>query len=175
MRDAYYNWMLDKIGGTKRNGRSYVTLLSYLRNLPYAYTMPMDGNRYEDGIDLRYRYAYEAGLSQNDVASEDLFPCSIFEMLLALSLRIEENIMFDPSYGDRTGEWFWEFLDNLGLTRTDDLNFDSEYVSSVLERFVNREYEPNGEGSIVRINDPAKNCLEAELWMQVMWYLSEKA
>lgn len=175
MRDAYYKWMLDKIGGTKRNGRSYVNLLSYLRFLPYVYTMPMDGNRYEDGIDLRYRYAYDNGLDQVDIASTDNYPCTIFEMLLALALRIEEDIMSDPDYGDRTAVWFWEFLDNLGLTKADDMNFSSDYVSSVLERFVNREYEPNGEGSIVRINDPTKNCLEAELWMQVMWYLSEKA
>lgn len=175
MRDAYYEWMLDKIGGARKDGRSYKMMLSCLRDAEYTYIVPMDANRYEDGIDLRYRFAYEKGLNQAEVLDADLYPCSIFEMLLAIALRVEDNIMSDTEYGNRTSIWFWEFIRNLGLLQADDIHFDNGYVSSVLRGFLNREYEADGHGSIVRISDPRKDCRPAELWMQVMWYFNEKA
>ena len=77
--------------------------------------IPMDGNRAEDGIDLRYRFGHEQHYSDAMVASFlDDRPCSVLEMMIALSIRCEEHIMDDPDVGNRTGQWFWSMIASLG-------------------------------------------------------------
>ena len=56
LKDRYFNWMYDKVVGTKY---SYRKLLWRLYEIPFIYILPMDENRKEDGIDLRYRFGYE--------------------------------------------------------------------------------------------------------------------
>ena len=48
LENRYFDWMVEKIGGR----RGYESLLRFLFYTPFVYSMPMDGNRYEDGIDL---------------------------------------------------------------------------------------------------------------------------
>ena len=55
-------------------------------------------------------------------------PCSVLEMMIALSMRCEEQIMDDPDIGNRTGQWFWDMIDNLGLGEHERLKFDGRYV-----------------------------------------------
>lgn len=40
-------------------GGCLIKLLRHLHNIDFQYMLPMDGNRAEDGIDLRYRFGYE--------------------------------------------------------------------------------------------------------------------
>jgi len=55
--------------------------------------LPMDGNRAEDGIDLRYRFGYEKEYEGSTIASYlDNSPCSVLEMLIALAFRAK-NIL----------------------------------------------------------------------------------
>ena len=76
----------------------------------------MDADRAEDGINLRYRFGYENGYESAMIASYlDDRPCSVLEMMVALSMKMEEQIMDDPDIGDRTSVWFWKMIDNLGL------------------------------------------------------------
>ena len=52
---------------------------------------------------LRYRFGREIKLPSGIISSElDNYPCSVLEMLIALSIRCEETIMTDEEYGDRT-------------------------------------------------------------------------
>ena len=77
-----------------------------------------------------------------DMTSDEDIPASVFEVMVALAMRIEADIMHDTEYGDRTSLWFGHMIASLGLAECNDANYDEAYVSSVLERFMDRCYEP---------------------------------
>lgn len=79
--------------------------------------------------------------------------------------------MDNPAYGDRTTQWFWSMIKTLGLRSMTDDKFDDEYVSSVIDRFLNREYAPNGDGGLFKINNCKYDLREVEIWYQLCWYL----
>ena len=153
---------------------SYRKLLTHLHEVEFTYTLPMDGNRAEDGIDLRYRFGYENDYSEPMIASGlDDRPCSVLEMMIALSMRCEEQIMDDPDIGNRTGQWFWDMIDNLGLGNMSDSKFDNSYVDEMLQRFLNRDYKRNGEGGLFTINRRGLDMRSVEIWYQMCWHLQE--
>jgi hypothetical protein len=140
----------------------------------FVYIIGMDGNRAEDGIDLRYRFGYEHQYESSMIAVYlDDQSCSILEMLTALSIRCEEHIMDDPDIGNRTGQWFWNMIVNLGLGSMHDTKFDKNYVDGVILRFFNREYKQNGEGGLFTVNNCKYDLRTAEIWYQMCWYLDE--
>jgi hypothetical protein len=63
----YFDWLCKLIdyGGKVR---IYKKTLALLHSRDFTYILPKDGNRYEDGIDLGYRYGYEHKLSSNEIA-----------------------------------------------------------------------------------------------------------
>lgn len=166
----YFAWMWNML--CKRQRESYQILLSHLHRVDFTYTLPMDGNREEDGINLRYRFGYEAGYENAAVASLlDDRPCSVLEMMAALAVRCEE-IMADDRYGDRTAKWFWDMINSLGLSGMYDAAYDGRYVNRVMMRFLNREYKPNGEGGLFTIPRCPRDLRDVEIWYQANWYLS---
>jgi hypothetical protein len=98
-------------------------------------------------------------------------PCSVFEMMIALAIRCEENIMDDPSKGDRTGQWFWGMITNLGLGSMMDHRFNKIFVDDTIKRFLDRDYEPDGKGGLFRIRNTNKDLRTVEIWYQLCWYL----
>ena len=170
--NEYFEWLLDLVCGKRYSKKvSYRRLLSYLHSVTFNYSIPNDVNRANDGIDLRYRFAMIRGY--RDVPECLDGPCSIFEMMAALAIRCEETIMDDPSIGDRTGQWFWNMLSSLGLSKMSDLYFDEAYVSDIINRFLNREYEPNGKGGLFTIENTEYDLREVDIWTQFMWYLED--
>lgn len=93
--------------------------------------------------------------------------------MIALAVRCEEHIMDDPDIGDRTGQWFWNMIVSLGLGSMTDERFDGEYVDEVVDIFLNREYERNGEGGLFTVNDTDRDMRNVEIWYQMHWYLNE--
>ena len=60
LNDAYFNWMYQLVFDGRYSKRlSYRKLLRELHRIEFTYIIPMDGNRAEDGVDLRYRFGYE--------------------------------------------------------------------------------------------------------------------
>ena len=174
LRESYFNWMLGLVEAEKQK-RPYYVLLDYLNSIDFDYSIDMDANRFEDGIDLRYRFGYDHGLDESIIEMQlDDHACSVLEMMVALSLKIEEHIMNDPDIGDRTHEWFWERIDNLGLSDMDDTYFDEEITFEIVERFLTREYKKNGEGGLFIIYDKNKDMRDVEIWCQMNWYLVEQ-
>lgn len=173
INNKYFDWMCHLVSDQKYAKRSsYKKLLTYLHNVEFVYIIGQDGNRYEDGIDLRYRFGYEYGIPIAIITTYlDDRPCSILEMLIALSLRCEEHIMDNPDIGDRTGRWFWGMISNLGLDSMTDSNFDIDYANEVIDRFLNRKYDHDGEGGLVTIHNCRYDMRSIEIWYQMMWYL----
>ena len=107
IENQYFDWMCRMVASKKYKTRFYRELLHFLHGIEFTYTIAMDGNRASDGIDLRYRFGYEEGYDNRLVTHYlDDKPCSVLEMLVALSMRCEETIMSDGEC-DRTGVWFW--------------------------------------------------------------------
>ena len=168
--DEYFEWMCGLICGNRyAEAVSYRKLLAYLHSIEFTYSIPRDKNRAEDGLDLRYRFSYETNIKH----AEDYIhgPCSVLEMMVALAIRCEENIMDDPSYGNRTGQWFWGMIVNLGLGFMTDSRFDEKFVDNVIFRFLNREYEPDGKGGLFTVRNCKYDLRTVEIWYQMCWYL----
>jgi len=173
LNNNYFEWMYQLVYNEKYSNRlSYRKLLSRLHDIEFIYIIEMDGNRAEDGIDLRYRFGYERKYEESIITTFlDNRPCSILEMLTALAIRCEEHIMDDPDIGNRTGQWFWSMIENLGFGSIHDTIFDKRYLESVITRFLNREYERNGNGGLFTVNNYKYDLRTAEIWYQMCWYL----
>ena len=170
INNDYFEWLFNLICGDRFSKNvSFRKLLTRLHLIEFTYIHPKDENRAEDGMDLRYRFSLEYGY--NDVYGYLKGPCSVLEMITALAIRCEETIMDNPNVGDRTRHWFWKMIVNLGLGSMTDDEFDSKYVDSVVTRFLNREYEPDGRGGLFTIKDCDRDLRTVEIWYQLCWYL----
>lgn len=170
----YFRWLSDLACGDRYStGISYSKLLYHLHNTTFRYSMLMDENRAEDGKDLRYRFAISECYDESPELILDCLdgPCSVLEMMVALSIRCEETIMDDTDYGDRTRQWFWDMIINLGLGSMTDDRFDVRFVDEVLNRFLDREYEPNGVGGLIMIINCDVDLRTIEIWRQLCLYL----
>lgn len=171
MSNKYFEWLSNQVcDGVYSGGISFGKLLAYLYEKDFRYTVLRDENRAEDGIDLRYRFENWYG-GQVLTDAEIHGPCSVLEMMVALAIRCESTIMDDPHIGDRTKQWFWRMVTNLGLGSMYDSRFDEEYVDSVVERFLDREYDPDGTGGLFIIRDCEYDLRYIEIWNQLLWYL----
>ena len=172
VNNEYFQWLCSLISDS--HDGSYKKLLTYLNSIEFSYILPMDSNRYFDGINLRYRFGYEKNIEDPIIAScLDNKSCSVLEMMVALAFRIEEQIMVNPANGMMSGRWFWMMIRNLGLASMTDGNFDSEYVNYIIYRFMNRDYGPDGEGSLVYMPGSPYDLRRMEIWYQMMRYLTE--
>lgn len=174
LNNEYLEWMYQLVCDERYAKRpSYRKLFSYLYHIDFTYRIGMDGNRSEDGMDLRYRFGYEKSYKSPMIAAFlDDRPCSVLEMLIALSIRCEE-IMADSDVGDRIGQWFWNMIVNLGLGSMNDSKFDKGYVDEVISKFLDRQYSPTGEGGLFTVRHSRYDMRSVEIWYQMCWYLDE--
>ena len=172
--NEYFDWLTNIVCENRfAKEISYRKLLSYLHNTEFTWRLKADSSRAEDGISLRWRFACETNREHlYDEISECLDgPCSILEMMIALSIRCEETIMDDPRFGNRTGQWFWDMIVSLGLGSMMDDEFDKKYTDKVIKRFLRRKYEPNGEGGLFTIKKCNRDLRTVGIWCQLCWYL----
>lgn len=173
LNNEYVEWIKDLVSRSKKERLSYTKLFNFLYHTEFIYVIGMDGNRYEDGVNLRYRFGYEKNIDSPVIADFlDDKPCSVLEMLAALSLRCEEHIMANPDSEDQTGRWFWEMIKNLDLYLMTDSNFDKNIAIRTIERFLYREYDRDGKGGLFKIPNCPYDLRSVEIWYQLMWYLN---
>lgn len=176
--NEYFEWLVDLICHQRYSKEiSYRKLLSYLHNTEFDWRIREDSNRAEDGISLRWRFAYDTGREHlfNEIDKYLAGPCSILEMMIALAIRCEETIMDDPKIGDRTGQWFWGMITSLGLGGMMDSQFEKRYTEKVVRRFLKNDYEPNGAGGLFTIRNCNSDVRKVGIWCQLCWYLDSIA
>lgn len=180
LKKRYYDWLLTKCG---YNYEWFSNLLQTLHSTAFRYVLPIDANRAEDGRNLRYLFATEIVQKSQKrhintvreaekIEKELTGECSILELLVALSIRCED-IMDNTEIGDRTTEWFWRMISNLGLSGMTNDKFDEAYVHDVLERFMNREYGPDGEGGLFYVRSARYDMRSVDIWTQMLWYIDK--
>lgn len=171
-KKTYFRWLMDRIDGP----RNHLTLLSYLYSYPFEAVLQMDENRISDGLCLRTLYTEETGSYIEYEKQNEVY---ILEILIGLAVRLESDVMHDDDIGDRTGYWFWIFLDNLGLSEFDDRCFEYESgdiygkIDRILDKFIQREYERDGSGGIFPLKNPKNDQRKVEIWYQMHAWLGE--
>lgn len=162
----YLDWLSAIVEPVDPDG-SYSLLLIQLLNTVYVYEYEMDANRAHDGLALRDRFAVETGLYLDTDS-----PCTVLEMMVALAIRCERDIMYIPNKGDRTYIWFWVMIDNLGLLGMTDDKYDEVLVQAALFNFMNHMYETDGEGGLFYV--PGRNDMrDMDVWYQMQMFLNE--
>lgn len=175
LRDIYFEWMYSLVCGREKYSRlSYKKLLWFLYNTEFTWIIELDCNRAVDGVDFKYRFGYENKYPRHTIERYlDNGECSVLEMMVALAFKMEEQIMDDSEYGDRTGQWFWNMIVNLGLGNMHDNNFNESYSHRIISKFLDRDYRPNGKGGLFVIDNCKYDLRDVEIWYQAMWYLDD--
>lgn len=135
MNVNYYDFLMNLVGASPDT-----YLFKYLYKVNYIWTIPLDKNRAQDGIDLRCLYAnlYHLSIDEyNVIFGEE--PCSVLEMLVAFAIRIENDFMASAE-GDRTSVWFEMMIGN--LFGVDDLKNNRGKIDHALLAFFNHEISP---------------------------------
>jgi hypothetical protein len=171
----YFDWLYEQVcDDSYSNGVTYQKLFWKLFTTEYTWSIRLDENRAADGVQLRYLFGEDRRFSKDFIdGTLGEMPCNVLEMLVAMVMRCEDAIAEDERFGDRTGQWFWTIIVNLGLGDMADTNYDEEWADEILSIFLNREYEDNGIGCPFHISDPREPMREADLWMQLNWFLAE--
>lgn len=172
LKERYFNWMYGIVIGPSK--ASYRKLLKRLNEISFTYTLPMDSNREQDGIDLRYRFGHANGVSERIIVNAlDIHDCSVLEMMVALAIHCEEDVMDDPDAGNRTPKWFMDMVGNLGLLGMDDTHYNKEYIDHRIDIFLNRKYSPDGKGGLFHLKRCHEDLTKVQIWYQMNWYLNE--
>ena len=81
--------------------------------------------------------------------------------------------MTNPEFGDRTGQWFWRMIVNLGLGSMMDAKYDEKYVEEVVNKFLKRKYEPDGHGGLFVFNSEYEeiDLRKMPIWTQMCHFL----
>lgn len=163
---SYFDWlsMIAVPDGYKRC--DYQKLLNALMDTEFWWVVPRDRNRAEDGLELRELYEEETG-----EGCEFGGPCSILEMLLALAIRCNDEIMYDPDDPKRADKWFWMMIENLELDRFVNEKFDREAVRDILEAFCGRKVDKKVSTWLFPIPKMSTSYRKMELWYQMNYYL----
>ena len=166
---SYIDWlaMIAFPDGVQRSVYSEVLLGLY--STDFYGIVRGDENRAKDGVYLRYTFEDETG-EECDKCGE----CSVLEMMVALAMRCEDQLMFDPDEGDRTSIWFWEMFDNLGFSCLYDDAFDEREFRKILRTFLNREYYDDGYLGPFYIKNFEGKMTQIELWYQLGYYIESK-
>lgn len=175
--EAHYMEWLSEIVDPRlyfKTSTGYRRLFRYLMDVPFVYILSLDKNREQDGMELRRRFLNGTGItaSREERLRFTDRPCSVLEMLVALSLRCE-GAVGEPGFDDYAYAWFWQMISNLGLRQMDDKHFNPGYVGDVISRFLERDYNPDGSGSLFGVIDRARDMRKVEIWKQFCWHLDD--
>lgn len=148
----------------------YSELLRFLYRTDYIYDNEYDENLAEYGLELRFDYNDRVADLSDDILNRE---CSLLEMMIALSISMEEEIMSNDSFGDRTKRWFWDMIESLGLTKFEDSYWDELRVDEIINNFEEKKYQKNGKGGLFTIENSKINMRDMTIWDQMSKYLVE--
>lgn len=171
----YYNWLLNKIEFGNFT-ELYIGLLRRMFGTAYFSALPIDENRASDGKDLRYFFCEETGYDLDDLNLAVGDSCTVLEMLIAFADLIANKELGDAEKGDRTPDWFWRMVKNLGL-----LDYPGEYlplelrleVTTIIQNWLNRSINYDGSGGLFPLKNPPGDERKVEFLYQMRAYLNE--
>ena len=174
MNESYFEWLLERVEVYSRKDFKYNKLFKWLLEEPFVWLIRNDENRSADGLELRYEYLNLGGKLPKWMGEDD--PCSVLEMLVALSIRCDRDLIGSPDTY-KGGKLFWIMVENLGLDAYDDSNFDEKSVAEVVDIWMKRQFKEDGTGSIFcvknRVKTLVRNQKNIEIWFQMCDFINE--
>lgn len=148
-------------------------LIHQLHNIEFFSLIPNDDNRGMDGLELRDDFVDNHSGGQHALP---FGPCSVLEMLIGLSFRLEFET--SQSKWEKTfTQWFWILIDNLDLDyHTNKSLSKAEYQDKIITNvtiFLERRYKSSGEGGLFPLINPRKDQKKVEVWYQMSAYILE--
>ena len=153
----YKEWVISLLGRPKIP----MMFVDILYNVEFRWIIPEDRRRAEDGLNLRREYPKIRFLSEDDQNR----PCSVLEMLAAFAIRIDREWVGNPGE-NRSYIVFDDMIRNLSLTKAN--------ANYVLDRWLNRDFHPDGRGSIFPLIHPTADQRHVEIWRQMLAYINER-
>lgn len=147
--------------------------------MEFTFEDRMDENRDADGRRMRWYFEYDTG--KKAPLSEDECPSSIFEMMVALSLKGYEQFLsgYSSSFGYSPSFIFQFMLESLGiLTRGRSKNSyyiekNESKIEKILCDFCEKNFEKNGKGSLFLIKGSKIDFREYEIWWQMINFIND--
>jgi hypothetical protein len=180
LKESYFLWLYNLIGDQRR---SYKKLSGILHKKIFRWFIHNDDNRCEDGLTLRSLYIEENNLDESHLEVSYFLKgdCTIFELMVALSQRLNELTYDLDTHDNTTSKWFLEMLRNLRLARFSDdsspyVEFDGvadAEINEILEVLIDRTYGCDGKGSLFPVTVTKSDMSTTEIWYQMMAYLEE--
>lgn len=163
----YCDYLIDLVRLGDNLREDYGELLLYLHTIPFKYTIPLDENRLKDGIRLRNDFT-------DDVRGLDQYPCSVLEVLVSFAIRIDQEMTGDPR-DPHPDIIFWDMLYNLNLEMCDNSHFNEGYVLSHILKWLSRDFDSFGRGSIFPLKKAydSPDQRKVEMWTQMLCYIHD--
>lgn len=169
---SYWSW-LASYTVDDHHVDGYSSILGLLFDTEFYALTVGDEARIQDGIDLRDQFCKENRVDL-ELINAQVGPCSVLEMMLGLSIRIENDIACDPRNNNYNPQfWFWLMMRNLGLEDMDDDFFRLDEAEYILQVFLNRHQESNGRGGLFISLDGRSRFDKKDIWQQLCHYLNE--
>ena len=170
----YFEYLKDKIRGPDSRIDNYEYLARVLYCKEFYYTIKEDENRVKWAQQYRERYLSDYDRTPNYIPNG---PINCLELLISLAYEFDE-VVYDYKYGHRQWFWFFIFIENLGLDIFNDSKFpfytdDFVYIGERLDIWLNREYQPDGNGgNIIILNNTLKDLRTIDIWNQLTLFSS---
>jgi hypothetical protein len=168
--DQYLTWLYSQVGEvkTRKSSKTYWNLLRKLFCTEFAWFVPNDDNRAEDGRELRLEWAASENIELPDNWLR--LGCSFLEMLIGLARRLD----FQTEYS--VVDWFWKLIENMELLGYNDRsNFSETDVDDRTSTVIWRTYDHNGNGGLFPLRSASRDQREVEIWYQLCEYLLQDA
>jgi hypothetical protein len=168
--DQYLTWLYGQVAEvkTQKSSKTYWNLLRKLFCTEFAWFVPNDDNRAEDGRELRLEWARLENIELSE--SWLTLGCSFLEMLIALAHRLNFQT------GWPVENWFWKMIDNMGLLGYNDRSkFSEDDVDDRTSMIIWRTYDHNGNGGLFPLRSASRDQREVEIWYQFCEYLLQDA
>lgn len=169
--DDYLQYLIWRCGLQRNN--KYGRLYMVLHNIEFTWIIDRDDNREGDGVELRDDY--DIPYPWRSVESEAFFerPCSVMEMLVGLSIRVDNEFIGDPAE-EHPEIFFMEMIKNLKLDRFIGDRYQKEDVIRIVKRWLDRNFDRDGRGSPFPVYKDHRDQRKLEIWDQMNSYINEK-
>ena len=169
----YYIWLLDAVATKVEQDRFSLTFET-LYSVPFVSYDEFDDNLKENARGLRDDFYDRSKTAQKliDIYGEIDKETTILEIMVYLAIKIEDTIMSNSDYGDRTSLWFWYMMDSLDIIRYDNSHFDEPNLIQRLDNFIERRYEKNGFGGLFTVEKRGFDARKTNIWQQAMEFVT---
>lgn len=175
----YVRYLLEKYS----IGRKYIFPYLVLHSIAFRSEIYDDRNRILDAAYMRDEYISEFSkdISEDDKDILLSWDISVFEVLLKLAIRIEDDIFTSSSNEDRTKEWFFMMLKNMDIDDILHTTYSEqreEFIKNQVDIFLDRSYGSHGhDGNIFvfsKVTYPNLDVRKMELWDQMQLWSTEQ-